>query len=123
MNGTRILVVDDERHMRRLLQFVLQKTGATVETAGSGAEGLERLKAEKFDLLLVDLVMPQMDGFSTLAQIRQVPGLEHLPVVMLTSRGEINARERAADLGVVSFLTKPFSPLELTAEVRRIFGL
>ncbi len=65
MNAKRILIVDDERHMRRLLQFVLQKTGATVETAGSGAEGLERLAAEKFDLLLVDLVMPEMDGFAT----------------------------------------------------------
>jgi len=123
MEKKRILVVDDERHMQRLLQFSLEKTGCIVETAGSGAEAIEKLRKNPPDLLLIDLVMPGMDGFATVRELRSFTGLTDLPVIMLTSRGQGDVREEAAELGIVSFLTKPFSPIELMGEARRILGL
>lgn len=123
MEPKRILVVDDEKHMQRLLQFALQKTGCSVTTAGSGAAAIEALRETSADLLLIDLVMPEMDGFQTLREIRSYPALKSMPVIMLTSRGQVDIREQAAELGVVSFFTKPFSPVELIAEAKSILQL
>jgi DNA-binding response OmpR family regulator len=123
MKKKRILVVDDERHMRRLLQFTLEKTGATVETAGSGAEALDALRATPADLVLLDYLMPGMDGFATVRELRKEPALENVPVIMLTSRGQEDVREQAAGLGIVAYFTKPFSPIELIAKVKTQLGL
>ena len=123
MNTKRILVVDDERHMQRLLQFNLQKTGCTVETAGSGAAALEIIDQNPIDLLLIDLVMPGMDGFATVREFRLRPNCREIPVIMLTSRGQADTREQAAELGITTFLTKPFSPIELVTEAKRLLGL
>ena len=123
MQKKRILVVDDERHMQRLLQFTLEKTGATVQMAGSGTEAIECLRKDPADLICLDLVMPGMDGFATVREIRKDPSLPSLPVIMLTSRGQNEAREQATGLGIVSYFTKPFSPTELIAEAKKILGL
>ena len=123
MNPKRILVVDDERHMQRLLQFNLEKTGCVVETAGSGEAALEIFDQKSVDLVLIDLVMQTMDGFATVRELRKRPGGRDIPIIMLTSRGQTDTREHAADLGIAVFLTKPFSPIELVAEAKRLLHL
>ena len=123
MNPKRILVVDDERHMQRLLQFNLEKTGCLVDTAGSGEAALAIFDSKPVDLMLVDLVMEGMDGFATVREVRKRPAGQDIPVIMLTSRGQTTTRELAADLGIAVFLTKPFSPIELVAEAKRLLQL
>jgi CheY-like chemotaxis protein len=123
MNTKRILVVDDERHMQRLLQFNLEKTGCIVETAGNGEEALALIDKHPVDLLLIDLVMPGLDGFATVRELRNRPSAREIPVIMLTSRGQRDTREQAANLGISMFLTKPFSPVELVSEAKRLLGL
>ena len=118
MNQKKILVVDDEKHMQMLLKFNLQKTGCMVDTVGSGVEAIQWVEQQKPDLILIDLVMPGMDGFSTLAALRAMPGLENTPVIILTSRGQVDIREKASGLGISLFLTKPFSPLELIQQAK-----
>jgi len=123
MNTKRILVVDDERHMQRLLQFNLEKAGCSVETAGSGEAALEILQKNPADLLLIDLVMPGLDGFATVRALRSRPEGRDIPVIMLTSRGQDDARSHASDLGISVFLTKPFSPIELVMEAKKLLSL
>jgi CheY-like chemotaxis protein len=123
MKTKRILIVDDERYMQRLLQFTLEKTGATVESASSGEAALEALRAAPADLVLLDYLMPGMDGFATVRELRKEPALQSVPVIMLTSRGQEDVREQAAGLGIVAYFTKPFSPVELIAEAKKQLGL
>jgi CheY-like chemotaxis protein len=123
MSAKRILVVDDERHMQRLIQFNLEKLDCTVQTAGSGTAALESLRSQPVDLLLVDLVMEEMDGFSIVRAVRELPHGKHLPVIMLTSRGQADTRQMAAELGIAAFLTKPFSPIELVNQARKLLAL
>ena len=123
MNRKRILVVDDERHMQRLLQFNIEKTGCMVETAGSGEAALELVKQKPVDLILIDLVMPGLDGFATVRELRKHPESSQIPVIMLTSRGQGDIKKQAVDLGISTFLTKPFSPLELVSEVKKLLEL
>ena len=122
MKSKRILVVDDERHMRRLLQFNLEKIGCTVETAGSGEEALAMLEKNPANLLLIDLVMPGLDGFATVRELRTRPGGADIPVIMLTSRGQDDTRINATDHGISVFLTKPFSPIELVMEAKKLLS-
>ena len=109
--------------MQRLLQFNLEKTGCIVDTAGSGEEALAAIGKTPVDLVLIDLVMPGLDGFDTVRELRKLPGAEKIPVIMLTSRGQKDTREQAVDLGISTFLTKPFSPVQLITEARRLLGL
>ncbi|HEY0966339.1 MAG TPA: response regulator [Opitutaceae bacterium] len=122
MNAKTILVTDDEPHMRRLVQFNLAKLGHRIETANDGRAALARAAAGPIDLLIIDVVMGDFDGFATLRELRKLPGYTHLPVIMLTARGQSDTRELAEELGVNVFLTKPFSPIELTKWVRSLLG-
>lgn len=117
-----LLVVDDEPHMRRLLQFALAKTGARLLLAANGREALAHAAATKVDLIVIDFMMPELDGFATLRELRRDARYAKLPTIMLTSRGQTELRDVAADVGVDVFLTKPFSPIELTQHVQRLLA-
>jgi CheY-like chemotaxis protein len=118
-----ILVVDDQAHMRRLLAYAMRGLGARVVMVGSGAEAVAQAAAGRVDLLLVDVVMPEMDGFETVRAIKARPEHAQLPVIMLTARGQQETRDAAAILGVNRFLTKPFSPAELAVEAGKLLQL
>ena len=85
---TKILVCDDERHIVRLIQVNLERQGYTVTTAFDGKEGLEKIRTEKPDLVVLDVMMPYMDGFEVLKTIRREPETENLPVIMLTAKAQ-----------------------------------
>lgn len=115
MNAARILVVEDELSMRRLLRLYLVKAGFTVEEAATGREGLAALLRGAVDLAIVDVMLPEIDGFEVVRQIRRSSSL---PVILLTARGEEASRVAGLELGADDYVVKPFLPHEVVARVR-----
>ena len=116
----RILVTDDEPNIVRLIQVNLERQGFQAETANNGAQALEKIRANRPDLLVSDVMMPEMDGFELLSNIRRDPALEDLPVIMLTAKAQdrdvLEGYTRGADM----YLTKPFNPIELVTFAKRL---
>lgn len=117
----RILVVDDERHIVRLVQVNLERQGYQVLTAYDGVECLEKARAEKPDLIILDVMMPRMDGFEALQRLKTDPETSIIPVIMLTARAQDRDVLQGYQYGADLYLTKPFSPLELISLVKRVF--
>ncbi|OGO05958.1 MAG: DNA-binding response regulator [Chloroflexi bacterium RBG_13_56_8] len=112
-----IMVVDDEERLRSLLQAYLSQEGFRVITAGSGSEGLTLARQERPDLIILDLMMPEMDGYDFLRQHRKE---RDTPVIILTAKIEDADKVLGLELGADDYVTKPFSPRELTARVRAV---
>ena len=115
----KILVVDDERHIVRLLEVNLQRTGYTVVTAFDGREALQKVESEKPDLVILDIEMPFIDGFEVLRQVKENPSTEAIPVMILTKRATMADVKRGWDLGCEAYYTKPFNPMEVMTQVKR----
>ena len=116
----KVLVCDDERHIVRLIQVNLERQGYNVVTAFDGKEGLEKIRAEKPNLVVLDVMMPYMDGFEVLKTIRREPETENLPVIMLTAKAQDKDVFEGYHYGADMYLTKPFNPMELVTFVKRI---
>ena len=113
--GARVLVVDDEPDIRRVVRAGLQTRGYTVEVAAGGAEALDRISRQWPDVVLLDLMMPGIDGLEV---IRQARGWSRVPIIVLSVREEELAKVRALDLGADDYVTKPFGMDELVARIR-----
>lgn len=120
MPPLKILVCDDERHIVRLIQVNLERHGYQVVTAYDGKEGLEKARAEKPDLMVLDVMMPYMDGFEVLKTLKREPETENLPVIMLTAKAQDKDVFEGYHYGADMYLTKPFNPMELISFVKRI---
>jgi DNA-binding response OmpR family regulator len=118
MNTERILVVEDERPMRTALEDVLAAEGYRVLTAENGQSGLERALVEKPDLILLDIMMPKMDGYAVCVELRRL--YDPVPILMLTAKGQVEDRVQGLDVGADDYLIKPFSTEELLARVRAL---
>lgn len=118
----RILAVDDDESIRRILQVNLERGGYTVETAESGASALPLLLKNHYDLLISDVMMPEMDGLELLEHVRQSPELRRLPVILLTAQSSEREITRAYVKGTDLYLTKPFDPNELRIWVGRMLS-
>jgi len=119
---TRVLVVDDEPHIVRLIQVNLERHGYQVETANNGAQALAKIRDSRPDLVVSDVMMPEMDGFELLANIRRDPMLMELPVIMLTAKAQDRDVMDGYKTGADMYLTKPFNPAELIAFSKRILS-
>jgi len=117
----KILVVDDERHIVRLVQVNLERTGYQVVTAFDGKEALKKVESDKPDLIVLDVMMPHMDGFEVLKRLKADDKTKNIPVVMLTAKAQDADVFRGWASGVDCYLTKPFNPIELLTFVKRIF--
>jgi len=117
MPEARVLVVDDEKPLRDFIRRNLEVRGYYVQTAGSGLEALAQLAPEAFDLIILDLMMPHMDGLETTRRVREQ---SIVPIIILTALGEEADKIRAFDLGADDYLTKPFGVEELLARVRAV---
>ena len=117
----KILAVDDERHIVRLVEVNLARAGYQVVTAFDGREALAKVEAEKPDLVVLDVMMPYMDGFEVLRNLKANPETAEIPVMMLTAKAQDADVFRGWQSGVDCYLTKPFNPMELIAFVKRIF--
>ena len=116
----KILAVDDERHIVRLVQVNLEKHGYEVVTAYDGKEALAKVESEKPDLVVLDVMMPFMDGIEVLQTLRKNPATRDLPVIMLTAKAQDADVFRGWSSGADCYLTKPFNPMELLSFVKRI---
>ncbi len=114
----RILVIEDEPPMRAALQDMLTAEGYRVLTAADGQQGLDRALKEKPDLLLLDVMMPHLDGFAVCAELRRLAN--PVPILMLTAKGQVDDRVTGLDSGADDYLVKPFSSEELLARVRAL---
>jgi DNA-binding response OmpR family regulator len=114
----RVLIVEDELPMRTVLSDALDGEGYRVMLAEDGRAGLERALSEKPDLILLDVMMPWIDGFAVCAQLRKL--MQTVPVLMLTAKGRVEDRVRGLDAGADDYLVKPFSREELLARVRAL---
>lgn len=119
----RVLVVDDQPSNLRIISALLSRHGYTVHTAESGEEALDALERQSADLLLLDMMMPGMDGFELLEEVRRHPQWSSVPVVFLTAAHDRDLLLRAFDSGAVDYVTKPFMPEELLARVQAHIGL
>ena len=122
MAQKKILVVDDEKHIVRLVEVNLRRAGYDVLKAYDGKEALEVVKNDQPDMVILDVMMPQMDGFEVLKHLRANPETTELPVIMLTAKAQDADVFKGWQSGVDSYLTKPFSPMELLTFVKRIFA-
>jgi two-component system alkaline phosphatase synthesis response regulator PhoP len=117
----RALVAEDDPDIVELLTHYLRADGWSVATAGDGRAALDRLKRESFELLLLDIQMPGVDGLAVCAAVRADPRTQAIPVVMLTARGDETDRILGLEMGADDYIVKPFSPKELLARVRALF--
>jgi two-component system KDP operon response regulator KdpE len=115
--GRRILVVDDEERMVRFIRLNLEHDGFRVIEAFNGTQAINKIRNSIPDLVLLDVMMPDLDGFEVLKIIREV---STVPVIMLTAKGEENDRVRGLELGADDYITKPFSPRELVSRVKAV---
>jgi DNA-binding response OmpR family regulator len=113
----KILAVDDEQRMVRFIQLNLEQDGFEVVTAYNGKEALEQVRTQLPDLILLDIMLPDINGFEVLKKIREV---NNVPVIMLTAKGEEDDRIQGLELGADDYITKPFSPRELVSRIRAV---
>lgn len=118
--GQHVLIAEDERNIIESLSFVLSREGYAVDHVMDGGDVLARIHSEKPDALVLDLMLPKRSGFEILKDLRADPELQHLPVLMLTAKGQSHDRKAAEGLGVDAFVTKPFANSDVIAELARI---
>lgn len=123
MRARRILVVDDEADIREVATLSLEAVGGyEVLTASSGAEALAVAAAHQPDAILLDVMMPELDGPSTFARLQESESTSGIPVVLLTAKVQADDRRQFDQLGVAAVLTKPFDPMSLAADVAGVLG-
>ena len=118
----KILVIDDDLNSLQLLNLTLQVEGFQVLTASSGSEGLSRIYAEEPDLVILDVMMPIVDGLEVCRRMRGSPRTANIPVIMLTARTNVNDRVTGLRLGADDYIMKPVAPAEVVARVRAVLA-
>ena len=122
MSKGRILVVDDEIYIVHILDFSLGMEGYEVLTALDGEQALERLKADKPDLIVLDIMMPTLDGYEVCRTIKTNPETQHIPVILLSAKGRNVDQKMGFDVGADDYITKPFSPRKLVERINALLG-
>lgn len=120
MDDTRILLVEDERDLLELLKYNLDREGYLVSTAETGEDGLKLVRKQPPDLILLDLMLPSMDGLEVCRSLKSRPDSATIPVIMLTAKGEESDIVAGLELGADDYITKPFSPRILMARIKAV---
>lgn len=124
MSEYRVLVVEDSPTMRQLIVFALKRIrNLQIEEAGDGVGGLKKLSAQKFDLVVTDINMPIMDGLKLVSLIRNDPQYKDVPVVVITTEGATEDRERALALGANEYITKPIQTARILEVAKKMLGI
>ncbi len=119
---TRVLIIDDEAPIRLLCRVNLEAEGMAVLEAGDGPSGLETARAETPDVILLDVMMPGLDGWGVAEALLEAESTAEIPIIFLTARAEFRDRARGLDIGGVDYITKPFNPVELAPLVRGLLA-
>ncbi len=124
MAPVRILVVEDSPTMRQLIYFALKPIhGLEIIEAGDGLEGLKKLNQEKFDMALIDINMPLMDGLKLIRMMKEDPGKRNIPVIIISTEGGSDTQEKAMALGVNAYITKPIQAGNVLRTVKEILNI
>lgn len=118
--ATRVLIAEDEPHIVESLSFVLEREGFVVSAVLDGEAALRELRADAPHLLILDLMLPKMNGFEVLKAVKSDPVLASIPVIVLTAKGQAQDRRMVEDIGAEGFMTKPFSNREIAERVREL---
>ena len=118
----RVLLIEDEPNIAEAIRFILGRNGLQVFVQVDGRDGLAAVESVRPDLVILDLMLPGMDGMEVLGHLRRDPATQSLPVLMLTAKGQGRARAAATRAGVSAFMTKPFSNADMVAAVRALLG-
>ncbi|MDZ7344321.1 MAG: response regulator [candidate division KSB1 bacterium] len=122
----KILIVDDEAHLRMLIEQTLedlQDEGVELLTAGNGEEALETIKAEKPNLVFLDVMMPKMSGFDVCNAVKNELGMKEVHIVLLTAKGQEFDKHKGQEVGADLYMTKPFDPDALLAKAKEVLGI
>jgi DNA-binding response OmpR family regulator len=119
---TKALVIDDEAPIRLLCRVNLEAEGMDVIEASDGQTGLELARSERPDVILLDVMMPALDGWQVAGELLQDERTKAIPIIFLTARAELRDRERGLETGGIAYVTKPFNPLELAVLVEELVG-
>ena len=117
----RILAVDDEPHILKLVAFSLRSGGFEVLEASDGLSAIEVARAEQPDLILLDVMMPALDGYEACRRLKGDADTAHIPVVMLTAKTQLTEQKLGLECGAIDYICKPFAPKELVEQVRAFF--
>ena len=120
VEGARVLIVDDEAPIRLLCRVNLEAEQMQVLEAGDGPTGLEAARRERPDVILLDVMMPGLDGWRVAEELLEDPATSSIPIVFLTARAELRDRARGLDLGGLDYITKPFNPVDLAPMIREL---
>ncbi|MEM7749553.1 MAG: response regulator [Pseudomonadota bacterium] len=117
-----VLIVDDESYIVTSLSYVMKNAGFEVDSAGDGEEALEKVKSKAPDLVILDIMMPKLDGFEVCKQIRANPDWNSVRIIMLTAKGRDSEREKGLELGADDYLTKPFSTRDILQRAKDVLA-
>jgi two-component system chemotaxis response regulator CheY len=124
MSAYKVLIVEDSPTMRQLIVFALKRLrGLTIVEANDGVDGLKKLSSDTFDLIFTDINMPIMDGLKLVSLVRNDPGYKQVPIVIITTEGASEDRERALALGANDYITKPIQTTQILDVARRLLKL
>ncbi|MCI0526112.1 MAG: response regulator transcription factor [Nitrospira sp.] len=121
MMSKKLVVIEDDQDITRLVTHYLTKEGYAIKSSQDGIKGLQLIKQEKPDLVILDLMLPEMDGLEVCKRLRADPKTSALPIIVLTAKGEESDKIVGLELGADDYVTKPFSPKELLARVKALF--
>lgn len=119
----KILLVDDSPTVLLMEKMVLQRLPCQIQTAKDGQEGVEKAQAERPDLILMDVVMPRLNGFEACRQLRAHEATRDIPIILITTRGELASAQSGYEAGCNDYLTKPINGVELLTKVRILLGV
>ena len=122
MPSRRILIVEDEPNIVESLRFILEQAGFIIDIVADGSSALDRLREGDFQAVVLDVMLPGMNGFDVLRSIRADGRTRETPVIVLTAKGQANDRKTAEAIGASAFITKPFSNAEVVERVRELSG-
>lgn len=118
-----ILIVEDDQHIRKLLNILIRKDDISIEEAIEGNEALEKVLEKPYDLVILDLMMPNVDGFSILKQMRENPPTANVPVIIVTAKTEDKDLMKGYSMGANYYITKPFEPQDLIHSIELILKI
>lgn len=119
----KILIVEDDQHIRKLFNILVRKDGIDIDEAVEGNEALEKLRSNRYDLVILDIMMPNVDGFSILKDMRERPETAQVPVIVVTAKTEDKDLMKGYSLGANYYITKPFEPQDLIHSIELILKI
>ena len=122
MDQKKILIADDNENIREALTYLLEDEGYTLSLAKDGAEALRKVKEFRPDIVFLDIMMPEINGYDVCRTIKTDPSLKNTYIIMLTAKGQVTEQERGKEVGADEYIVKPFSPMEILTKIKNILA-